>query len=113
MIDAAWEELTRVYRSQAVEALSEGLAALRERELATKDLQEFRTMVHRLRGTGASFGFPWLTEACAEMDQRAAALLSEKRLPDASMVEGWTRTLETLVSRLQEARLQDPEAGPS
>lgn len=100
MTDASWENLSALYVIQARDSVAEWVERLRSGALSRKDLQDFRIAVHRLRGTGSSFGLPWLTDGCATLDNEAAALLRAEELPTAEAVRRWRDNLEEMATRL-------------
>ncbi len=76
-----------------VRALPERLAELKQ-AYADLDWDLLATLAHRLKGAGAAYGYPDLSEVAARMEQAF-------RGREVGEFEGWTRQLEELVAAVQ------------
>ena len=80
-----------------VGALDSRLTELRE-AYDKLDWELLRTLAHRLKGAGGSYGYPDISQLCALMEQRF-------RVQDASKFDEWMAALSVLVTaRPQRAR---------
>jgi hypothetical protein len=98
--DQSWEEMKVLYVRQA----RADLAGCRERlgpdVLGKAAIQEIRIVIHRLRGTGTSYGLPWLTEGCAVVDEELARVLRDQEAESLEAVHRWRQAVRQMALRL-------------
>ncbi|MFP4611254.1 MAG: Hpt domain-containing protein, partial [Thiohalophilus sp.] len=67
-----------------IETIQHGWQALAD-NMTADGLQQLMRQCHTLAGTGASYGFPQVTEHCRAIEQLLRAVIEQERSPDATL----------------------------